>query len=149
MFLRFYWNSLSLQMPVSCEIKIANRNITFSSTVETEKAHFFFFDRKRNGMTFLTESFSGFEGTFGLLSWKGERKVVLCFCWLSLAISSTSILHGSQTELLSFSECNPFFFLFLWVDWGCVGGVFMLGGYRNVNKILTVTFLSFLVDREN
>lgn len=59
----------------------------------------------------LRHSLFGFEGSFGLLSWKGERKVALRFCWLWQSDQqASSTVHR---ELLSFSECNPFSFLSL------------------------------------
>ena len=40
MFLQFYYNSLSLQILLNCEIGIANRNITFLCTVVDKKSNF-------------------------------------------------------------------------------------------------------------
>lgn len=63
----------------------------------------------------------GFEGSFGLLSWKGGRKVAAHFHRLSLAIWS-SLLWGSQMESFQAFWTQPIFpSVFLWVNWGCPG----------------------------
>lgn len=128
-------------MPVSCEIEIANRNITFSSTVETEKVHFF--DRRRNGLTLSVGPFSvRVRRQFGAPVLKGRKEP---------AVWSASVLHNSQEEnFWAFLNVAHFSFsLFLWVHWGCAGEASVLKRCRNFNVMLTLTFQGFLVGRED
>lgn len=88
----------------------------------------------------LGHSLFAFEGSSGLLSYTRERKVAVHFCWLSLAIWSTSIFHISQRAFELFWMQPIFHSVFLWVNWGCIGETLVLGRYGHFNKILALTF---------
>lgn len=128
-------------MPVSCEIEIANRNITFLSTVETEKLHFFY--RRRNGLTLSAGSFSVWvRRKSGAPVLKGRKEPEVWYA---------SVLHDSQEESFwAFLNVAHFSFsLFLWVRWGCAGEASVLERCRNFNMMSTLTFQGFLVGRED
>lgn len=127
-------------MPVSCEIEIANRNITFLSTVETEKVHFFW--QAKKWLDLVSE-------------------VLLCLGPKEIWGSCLEMKEGARGlirkcpprftgELLSFLNVAHFSFsLFLWVRWGCAGEVPVLERCRNFNMMSTLTFQGFLVGRED
>lgn len=119
-----------------------NRNITFSSTVETEKVHFF--DRQRNGMTLSTGSFLslGLKAVFGsCLEREKGRWLCLSVGFLRQFDQQVSSTSSQLESFWAFLNATHFSFsLFLWANWGCAGEALVLERSRNFNKMLALTF---------
>lgn len=119
------------------KLKLQTEILHFHSQRKLRKS--IFSDRQRNGLTLSAGSFSIWVwGNAGLLSWEGGRKVALCFCHLSLAFWSTSVLHSSQEESFrAFPKVTHFSFsLFLWINRGRDGKALVLEKCRDFNNII-------------